>query len=134
MKLARSFLAVLFAVSLVASIGSIAAAAQDSLVGTWVGQTEVPDEGTDQVTLIITKTDKGFAGTIADSLGQIQGAAEIKDLTVADGAVTGNFALVDGSTVTIKLKLDAGALKGNWAHESGSTGEMTLQRKRPSGW
>ncbi len=62
-------------------------AASAPVVGTWFGPTEVPDQGTDQITLTISKTDTGIAGTISDSLGVIAGTTEIKD--VAFGLLLG---------------------------------------------
>ena len=39
--------------------------------GTWIGTTEVPEQGTDQVTMVLKKAENGYTGTIADSLAMI---------------------------------------------------------------
>ncbi len=100
------------------------------IVGTWIGPTQVPDQGTDQITITITKTDTGIAGTISDSLGVIAGTTEIKDLTFADATLTGSFPLGNGQLITLKVKLEKDTLTGNWTHEGGDTGDITLERKK----
>ncbi len=105
-------------------------AVQKTVVGTWVGETQVPDAGTDQVTMTITKTDAGYAGTIADSLGVVAGTAEMKNVQFANDELTASFPLGDGATVSFKLKLDGDRLKGVWQHESGDTGEIVLARQK----
>jgi hypothetical protein len=107
-----------------------ASAAQKSVVGTWVGQTEVPDQGTDQVTMTIAKTETGYAGTIADSLGNIAGTTEMKNVAFVNDELTGSFSLGDGATVSMKLKLDGDSLKGTWEHESGGAGQIVLTRQK----
>src|SRR5512142_1477258 len=98
MRLSRPSVARVAALALIALGGAWLAGAQDSMVGTWIGSTQVPDQGTDQVTLTISKTDSAFAATVADSLGLIAGTAEIKDLTIANGELAGSFALGSGDT------------------------------------
>ena len=60
--------AFLFLAALVALTVPLRAA--ENPVGTWVGITEVPDQGADEVTLTIAKSDGGYTGTMTDSLGK----------------------------------------------------------------
>ncbi len=106
------------------------ASSSKAIVGTWTGPTQVPDQGTDQITLTITKTDSGIAGKIADSLNVIAGATDIKDLAFADDQLTGSFPLGNGQIIMLKLTLQKETLKGNWTHEGGDTGEIALERKK----
>jgi hypothetical protein len=127
---ARLQTALVVAVAFVALTTGSLIAAQNSVVGTWIGQTQVPDQGADQVTLTLTKTKSGFAGAVADSLGLIAAATEIKDLTFVNGELAGSFPLTDGAVVKLKMKLDGDKLKGQWEHESGDVGELVLERKK----
>jgi hypothetical protein len=98
--------------------------------GTWVGSTEVPDQGTDQVTMVLKKAEDGYTGTIADSLGVIAPGTELRNVTVANGTLSYSFSLADGAVVTIKLKADDEKMTGEWTHQEGQTGTIVFERKK----
>ena len=102
--------------------------AAENPIGVWVGTTEVPDQGTDQVTLTITKAKDGYAGTLSDSLGQVA-KEPLRDVKFADGALTFSFSLTDGTDMTMSLKLTGDKMAGEWHHPEGSAGGVTLERK-----
>jgi hypothetical protein len=60
----RQRVAFLVLAAIVAMHGPLWAA--ENPVGTWVGTTEVPDQGADAITLTITKGDGGYAGTMTE--------------------------------------------------------------------
>ncbi len=128
----RLLVALLIIPAVALAAGSEAAAQRSakSIAGVWVGPTEVPGHGTDQMTVTVTRTGSGLAGTIADSLGVIAPATPIKNLRFADKLLSGSFPLADGAIVTLKVKLEGGSLKGQWSHEAGDVGEITLERKK----
>ncbi len=99
------------------------------ITGTWVGTTEVPDQGTDQVTMVLKKAGDGYSGTIVDSLGQVAPGTELKNVTFGDDALSYSFSLTDGSVVTMKLKVNGLKMTGQWAHEEGATGTITFEKK-----
>jgi len=52
------------------------------LSGTWVGWTEVPNVGPDEVTLVLNKTEKGYNGTISDNQAVMNSNTDIKDVSI----------------------------------------------------
>ena len=65
--------------------GGLAYAGQKDLVGTWVGETEVPDAPEpDKLTIVFALTDGKLTGTFTDSVGF---ASEVpcEDITYKDG-------------------------------------------------
>lgn len=104
-------------------------AAEDP-AGTWVGTTEVPNRGTDQITLTINKVKDGYTGTMSDSL-EVVSREELRDIRYADGVLTFSFTLTEGATpMTMKLKVAGDKMEGAWAHPEGDTGAIAFQRKK----
>lgn len=100
------------------------------ITGTWVGKTEVPGQGTDQVTMVLKKTSTGaYAGTISDSLAQIAPDTELKNISWADNVLTCSFSLAEGANIKLTVKLEDGKLNGNWVHEQGDSGAIVFERK-----
>lgn len=100
------------------------------LTGTWVGQTEVPDQGTDEITLVLEKTDGEYTGTASDTLGLVQDA-ECEDIEFKDGTLTFHFSIFDGyeyMTVWMNLKVDGDKMSGYWEVEDGTTGAVEMER------
>ena len=56
-------------VLLAALAGLLAYAAAPDITGTWIGKTEVPNAGVDELTLVIKKTATGFTGTLSHAAG-----------------------------------------------------------------
>jgi hypothetical protein len=103
--------------------------AAENPVGTWVGTTEVPDQGADGVTLTIAKSDGGYTGTMTDSLGMVAREA-LRDIEFAEGMLTFGFALTDGTAMKMKLKIAGDRMAGEWQHPEGDIGAITLERKK----
>lgn len=102
--------------------------AAENPVGTWTGTTEVPDQGADEVTLTIAKSDAGYTGTMTDSLGMVAREA-LRDIAFADGVLTIGFALTDGTAMKMTLKVTGDTMVGEWRHPEGGVGAITLERK-----
>ncbi len=130
MKTSRSLAITLLAAVIVVA-GSATLGAAD-ITGTWIGQTEIPNQGVDKVTLVIKKTDAGYAGTITDSLGTVAEATELQEIAFTGDDLSFSFLVGDGLSVTVRLKLDGDTLKGKWGHPSGDTGEIALERQKQS--
>ncbi len=101
-----------------------------NIAGTWIGTTEVPNVGPDEITLVLKKAKTGYAGTIADAKAVIAPATELKDVSFADGVLSCSFSLADGATVSMKVKAEGGKLTGSWTHEQGDTGPITFEKKK----
>ncbi len=100
------------------------------LSGTWVGQTEVPDQGTDEITLVLEKIDSEYTGTASDSLGMLEDT-ECEDIEFQDGTLTFHFSIFDGyeyMTVWMNLEVDGDKMSGYWEVEDGTTGAVELER------
>jgi hypothetical protein len=110
------------------SMPAMLRAAEDP-AGLWIGTTNVPDQGTDQVTLAITKTADGYGGTMSDSLTIVAKEA-LRDVRLADGVLKFGFTLTDGSLMTMTLTLSGDKMAGEWETPDGETGAITFERKK----
>jgi len=107
-----------------------AAASAPDFAGTWLGKTEVPDQGTDELILVLKKGESGYSGTITDSLGMIVKETELKEIKVEDKAISFKFPLVDGTMISVKLTLDGDKMTGAWEHPEGGSGAIELEKKK----
>lgn len=102
------------------------------LTGTWLGETIVPDSGqSDEVTLVLEKTDAGYKGTIFDSLGMVP-EVEIKDVNVEGKTITFTFTATDGYEtflVTMTLTYEEGKLVGYWQIDDGPSGDIEFHKR-----
>ena len=112
------------------AVSAAGAAAVDDLAGTWTGTTWVPDQGEDALTLVLTKTESSYSGTLTDSFGMAD-KAELRDVKLENGELTFFFFLVDGSPIRIALKPEGDAMTGYWVNDEGDTGEIKLERQKP---
>jgi hypothetical protein len=112
----------------VAALMSSPLRAAENPVGTWVGTTEVPDQGADQVTLTVKKVKDGYTATVADSLNQV--SREEVEARFADGVLTIGFSLTDGTRMTMTLKVTGDKMAGEWAHPEGAVGTIAFERKK----
>jgi len=99
--------------------------------GTWFGETEVPEQGTDEMTLVIEKTDGDYTATISDSFGLLMDT-ECEDLEYKNDTLSFNISIFDGSsdmTVHITLKVEEDTMTGHWETEDGNTGEITMEKQ-----
>jgi len=106
------------------------AVAPPELEGTWLGKTEVPDQGLDEVTMVIVKAKEGFSGTLVDSLGLIAKETAIKEIKLQANELTYHFNLVDEQEVWIKVTVDGDKLTGGWTTAEGDTGAIVFERRK----
>lgn len=109
---------------------STTAASAPDLAGTWIGKTEVPDQGPDEVTLVLKKGEKGYTGTVVDTLGLIAKDTEITDVTLEGNEISFRFPLTDGAMISVKMTVDGDKMAGAWIHPEGSTGALALEKKK----
>jgi hypothetical protein len=103
----------------------------DDISGTWLGETEIPDQGTDEMTLVIEEAGDTYTATISDSFGMLVDA-ECEDLEYKDNVLSFNISIYDGyssMTVYITLKVEGNSMTGQWETEEGDTGEITMEKK-----
>jgi hypothetical protein len=103
----------------------------DDISGTWVGETEIPDQGTDELTLVLEKAGDSYTATISDSFGMLADA-ECEDLEYEDSVLTFNFSIYDGYSsmiVYIILEVDGNSMTGKWETEEGETGAINMEKK-----
>lgn len=116
-------------------LAGILVAAPD-FAGTWIGKTDIPDVGTDDLTLVIRKSEDAqskavvFSAAISDTLGYVSPGTEIREIKVEGNEMTFQFPLVDGSFVAGKLALKDETLVGSWANAEGMSAEMKFERKK----
>jgi len=101
------------------------------LSGTWVGTTEVPDMGEDEVTLVLKKTESGYEGTFTDSAG-LADNAELKDFVLDGNKMTFNFEIYNGMeymTVNCSLEVKDDTMTGFWETDDGGSGSIEMKKK-----
>jgi hypothetical protein len=129
MKKLTSILA--FITFIVALSSSLVFCLADDISGTWLGETEIPDQGTDELTLVLEKAGDTYTGTLSDSFGMLMDT-EAEDLEYKDNVLTFNFSIYDGyssMTVYITLKVEGDTMTGQWETEEGETGEINMVKK-----
>jgi len=119
----------ILAIAILSALLFASAAQAADIAGTWSGKTEVPGQGTDQVTLVLKKAANGsYTGTISDSLGMIAAGTEIKNATWTDNVLAFSFMLADGAEVKLTGRFEDGKLNGAWSHQGGDTGTIVLEK------
>ncbi len=101
------------------------------LSGTWVGSTIVPEQGEDEMTLIIKKEDGEYTATISDSLGMLMDT-ECEDIEFENGTLTFNFTIsqdMETLTVWITLEVEDDTMKGYWETAEGDQGDIELKKQ-----
>jgi len=104
---------------------------QADISGTWIGETEIPDQGTDEMTLVLEKANDSYTGTISDSFGMLVDA-ECEDLEYTNHTLSFNINIFDGysdMTVFLSLKIEGDTMTGYWETEEGQTGEITMEKQ-----
>jgi hypothetical protein len=106
---------------------------QVDLSGTWLGTAEVPNMAEpDKLTLILEKKEKGYSGTLSDSMGMIQNS-ELKAVEFKDKTLSFIFSANTGQeflNVSAILTVEGDKMNGSWQTEDGSSGEVKLERKK----
>jgi hypothetical protein len=128
----RKFFSVLtFVAFILALFSSFAFCQSDDISGTWVGETEIPEQGTDELTLVLENAGDSYTATMSDSFGMLMDA-ECEDLEYEDNVLTFNFSIYDGyssMTVYITLEVDGNTMTGQWETEEGDTGAVNMVKK-----
>ena len=100
------------------------------LTGTWKGSTEVPDQGVDEMTLVIEKEAGEYSATLSDSLGMLTDT-ECEDIEFKEGTLTFNVTIsqgYDSFTVWMNLDVEGDKMSGYWETGDGDQGEINLER------
>jgi hypothetical protein len=103
---------------------------EDNLIGTWAGSTFIPDQGEDEVTLVITKEEGELAATMSDSLGMLVDT-ECEDIEFDDGTLTYNFTIsqdMESMTIWITLNVEGDTMNGYWETAEGDQGDIQLKK------
>jgi hypothetical protein len=113
------------------ALGGIAAQTQaPNFAGIWLGKTEVPDAGIDELVLVLEKNETGWKGTLTDSMGQIAKETPLSDIVFDGNTVTFHFPLVDGTMIIAKLTIAGDKMTGAWEHPEGDMGTLEFERKK----
>jgi len=129
MKKSSTYLALFIFIIALCSI--FAFSQEVALTGTWIGSTFVPDQGEDEVTLVITEKEGELAATMSDSLGMLTDI-ECEDIEFEDGTLTFNFTItqeMESQTIWITLELEDDILKGYWETGDGGQGDIELKKQ-----
>ena len=104
-----------------------------NIVGTWVGTATVNEDGTGMdITVVVGKTESGYAGKLSDASGSIP-ETELRDVVFKDNKLTCGFdlpAAMGGTPITIELTLEGEMLKGVWFDPEGNSGAIELSLKK----
>lgn len=131
MKKMKEVKAVLWIVALVLlTTFSFSSAQKADLSGTWIGKTEVPNSGTDEVTLVLQKSEDGYTGIVNDSLAIIGKDTAIRDIKLESDQLSFAFNLADGNSVMMKVTVAGNTMKGQWQHQEGDIGAIELVKKK----
>jgi hypothetical protein len=125
----KKFILLLVAVAVLLCALIFSASQAADLSGTWSSKTVIPSGETDEVTLTLEKAEADYKGKISDSLGLVT-EAEIYRFAFSDNKVTFNFAINDGSEISIELTLTDGKLVGTWSDPSGESGSLELAQQK----
>ena len=111
-----------------------AAFCQDvNIIGTWIGETTVPDAvEPDTVTLVLKKTNGEYEGKVTDAFGYAM-ESELEDIEIKDNELTANFLIYDGYEyvrVYFKLTVEGDTMKGFWESESGDSAVIELHKQK----
>jgi hypothetical protein len=111
-------------------------AAGPDFTGTWIGKTDIPNVGTDALTLVIQNKEDVqaktviYAVTLTDTLGYAPPGTEFREIKVEGNDMMFQFYIADGSLITGRLTLKDDALVGAWANAEGDGAEMKFERKK----
>ena len=98
------------------------------LTGTWKGSTIIPDQGEDEMTLVIKKEKGEYTATITDSFDMLLDT-ECEDFEFKDGTLTFNVTVdmdMESMTVWITLDVKGDTMKGQWETVEGDIGDIEL--------
>ena len=114
-------------------LGGLTYAGEEDLVGTWIGETEVPDAPEkDKITLIFVMKDGKLTGTFTDTLG-FASEAPCEDIKYEGGSLSFHFDVSDGYDtfpIYCTLKVEGDTMTGYWENDEGQSSEVKLERKK----
>jgi len=113
-----------------ALLAGLALASGPDIIGTWLGKTEIPDAGLDELTMVITKTETGYAGLSSDTLGYLAPNSEMREIKLDKAELTFSLPLVDGQTVYLKLAVEGDKMTGTWTTAEGDMGAIAFEKKK----
>jgi len=98
--------------------------------GTWLGKTNVPSLGADEITIALKNKNDSYTGSVVgDSLEIIVPDTPIQNIEVDGSVITFQFPLIDGAMLSCNFTLGDDKLDGCWTHPSGSKGVFVLEKK-----
>jgi hypothetical protein len=87
---------------------------QVDLTGTWVGETQVPDEiEPDKITLVLQRANGEYTGKVTDAFGFAM-ESELQDVKFEDNKLAANFYIFNGEEyvkISFTLTFEEGKLK-----------------------
>jgi hypothetical protein len=117
-------------VVLVTGVGPLFGQEMD-LTGTWEGTAYVPDQGDNQITVVLRKEGESYSGTVTDSMG-FANESKLENTKFVDGTLTSEFMIFNGSDyvrIYLTLKVSGETLVGEWSDREGGSGSVELKRK-----
>lgn len=126
----KIFLSGIF-IAMVTSVMAVPRADAADFSGTWLGKTNVPSLGPDEITIVLKNEKDSYTGSVAsDTLEIIVPDTPIQNIEVDGNTVTFMFPLIDGAMLSCNFTLDNDKLDGYWTHPSGSKGVFVLEKEK----
>ena len=130
-KLVNIFGAVLIVMAMASFAVAVPRADAMDFSGTWLGKTNVPSLGPDEITIALKNEKDSYTGSVlADTLKIIVPGTPIQNIEVEGNTVTFMFPLIDGAMLSCSFTLEDDKLNGYWTHPSGSKGVFVLERNQ----
>ena len=98
--------------------------------GTWLGKTNLPHFGVDEMTLVLKKEKDSYKGTVVDTLKIIAPDTLIQNAKVEGDVITFEFPLVDRTMLSCHLTLEGEKMNGYWSHSAGARGIIVFEKKK----
>jgi hypothetical protein len=98
--------------------------------GSWLGKTNLPHFGIDEMTLVLKKEKDFYTGkVVADSLKIVAPDTPIQNAEIEGDVITFTFPLVDRTMLTCLLTFEGEKMKGYWSHSAGARGIIVFEKK-----
>lgn len=102
------------------------------LTGTWVGTTVIPDQGEDEMTLVISKEEGQYKAIANDSMGMLVDL-ECEEFEFAAGSLTFTLSIpqeMETMSVWLTLEVEGDTMKGYWETAEGNQGDIELKKQQ----
>jgi len=123
----RQRLVVWMAIAAAVAITSSVLAAD--FTGTWLGTTEIPDHGTDRLTLVLKKGPGGYSGTITDFLGLIAKDTVITDVKLDRDVLTFGVPVAD-KVHRVRMQFKGDKATAEWTTAEGDLGTFVFEKQK----